>query len=152
MPASSPSSTLPADEPTIHQEPPLSMPSRNGNAPRQPPSSAWPALPGVATSRMCSSKPRTMSPSGSDSPPPVYARSRRSSGAPRSILLVTAAARSSVMNVLWCADTAAGQRATLRVPGSGSKTTWFATPAAQPSWSHASAVPIAPTTAARRKP
>ena len=56
------------------------------------------------------------------------------------------------MNVLWCAETAAGHRATLRVPGSGSKTMWFATPAAQPSWSQASAVPSAPTTAARRKP
>ena len=152
MPASSLSSTLPAEEPTIHHAPPLSIPSRNGNAPRQPPRSACPALPGVATSRMCSSNPSTMSPSGSDRPPPAYARMRRSSGALSSILLVTAAARSSVMNVLWCAETAAGQRATLRVPGSGSKMMWFATPAAHPSWSEASAVPTAPTTAARRKP
>src|SRR5262245_15157428 len=40
-------STLPAVEPTCHHAPPLSMPSRNGNAPIAPPSSASPALDGV---------------------------------------------------------------------------------------------------------
>src|SRR5579862_1043041 len=63
-PLSSDSSTFPAEDPTSHHEPPLSMPSLPGNAPMQPPSSAWPAPAGVATSVPDSLRPNTTSPSG----------------------------------------------------------------------------------------
>ena len=150
MPVSSLSSTFPAVDPTIHQAPPLSIPSRTEKAPR--PLRAGPG-PRWRGSRRAGPAHRGR----------ATVAEREGKPAARVGALAQVVGRAQEHPVghgrrkverdeggLVCRHRRRPARHVAR-PGTARRE-WSATPAAQPSWSQATAVPTAPTIAARRNP